>query len=198
MTIDTNDMLNSILESFSRIDHIKSEDIPNIELYMDQITTFMDAQLQASKRYPDDKILTKTMINNYTKSSLLPPPEKKKYSKEHILLLIFIYYFKSILSIKDIQMLLDPIVDKYFKGKEKLDLEGIYNEVFSMEKEQVEHLKEDIILKYKLSQTTFSESNDKEKEFLHLFSFICLLSFDVYLKKQLIETLLDQLPENGK
>ena len=65
MTINTNDMLNSILESISRIDYIHPGDIPNIDLYMDQVTTFMDAQLASTKRYDEDKILTKTMINNY-------------------------------------------------------------------------------------------------------------------------------------
>ena len=78
MTIDTNDILNSILESLSRIDYIRPEEIPNIDLYMDQVTTFMDTQLAATKRYDEDKILTKTMINNYTKNNLLPPPLKKK------------------------------------------------------------------------------------------------------------------------
>ena len=62
MTIDAKDLLNSILSSLSRIDYIRPESIPNIDLYMDQITTFMDTQLAASKRHPDDKILTKTMI----------------------------------------------------------------------------------------------------------------------------------------
>ena len=71
MTIDTNDMLNSILDSLSRIDYIKPGDIPNIPLYMDQVTTFMDAQLSSSRRYESDKILTKTMINNYAKNDLL-------------------------------------------------------------------------------------------------------------------------------
>ena len=60
MTINTNDMLNSILESISRIDYIHPEDIPNIDLYMDQVTTFMDAQLASTKRYHEDKILTKS------------------------------------------------------------------------------------------------------------------------------------------
>ena len=95
MTIDTNDLLNSILESISRIDYVKSIDIPNIDLYMDQVTTFMDKQMASSKRYEDDKVLTKTMINNYAKNNLLPSPEKKKYTKEHLLVLTFIYYFKS-------------------------------------------------------------------------------------------------------
>ena len=65
MTIDTKDMLGSIMSSLSRIDYIKPSDIPGIDLYMDQVTTFMDAHLAASKRHPEDKILTKTMINNY-------------------------------------------------------------------------------------------------------------------------------------
>ena len=64
MTVDTNDILNSILESLSRIDYIRPEEIPNIDLYMDQVTTFMDTQLASTKRYDEDKILTKTMINN--------------------------------------------------------------------------------------------------------------------------------------
>lgn len=193
MTIDTSDLLNSILQSLSRIDYIKPGDIPNIPLYMDQVTTFMDAQLASSKRYESDKILTKTMINNYAKNDLLPPPIKKKYSKEHLLLLVFIYYFKNLLSITDIQTLLKPITDKYFKSSDALSLEDIYNEVFRMEKSQVDVLKQDITDRYCLSQETFSDVPEEEREFLKTFSFICLLSFDVYVKKQIIENLLDQM-----
>ena len=112
MTIDTKDILNSILASISRIDYIKLEEIPGIPLYMDQVTTFMEEHLSSSKRYPEDKVLTKTMINNYAKNHLLPPPVKKKYSKEHILMLTFIYYFKNIMSISDIQVLLGSLLPK--------------------------------------------------------------------------------------
>lgn len=187
-------MLNSILSSFSRIDYVKPDDIPNIDLYMDQVTTFMDAQLQASKRYPDDKILTKTMINNYAKNNLLPPPIKKKYSKEHLLVLIFIYYFKNLLSIKDIETLIKPLTDKYFKNDENFDLTAIYNEVFHMEEGLTEALKEDIQKMYATSCDTFKEADEEDRSYLQLFSFICTLSFDVYVKKQLIEKLIDQLP----
>lgn len=188
-------MLNSILESLSRIDYIKPEDVPNIDLYMDQVTTFMDARLKASKRYPEDKILTKTMINNYAKNNLLPPPVKKKYSKEHVLVLIFIYYFKNILSIKDIESLLKPITDKYFDTEESLDLESVYKEVFHLEKERIQSLKEDIKKMYDTSNDTFADVEENDRDFLQLFSFICALSFDVYVKKQLIEKLIDQLPD---
>lgn len=114
MTINIEDLLNSIIESLDRIEYIKAEDIPDIDLYMDQVTTFMESHLRDSTRNPrNDKILTKTMINNYAKNDLLPPPVKKKYSKDHVLLLIFIYYYKGILSISDIQELLRPIKEDF-------------------------------------------------------------------------------------
>ena len=191
MTIDSKDMLNSILSSISNIDYVKTKDIPNINLYMDQVTTFMEEQFASTKRYETDKILTKTMINNYAKNKLLPPPEKKRYSKEHVLMLIFIYYFKNILSINDIQTLLTPIVQKYFKSMTEKDMTYIYNEVFSMEKDQIESLKKDLLRKYKTAQGTFGDADEEDQEILKRFSFICLLSFDVYVKKMMIEHLID-------
>ena len=196
MKLDKDDMLKSILDHISGLDYIKTADIPNIELYMDQVTTFMDSQMASSKRYPDDKILTKTMINNYAKNHLLPSPNKKKYSKEHVLMLIFIYYFKSFLSISDIQALLTPLADRYFQKEEGLNVEDLYNEVFGMEKEQVEYLKKDLMEKYQTASQSFAEAEEKDREFLTMFSFICLLSFDVYMKKQLIESIIDSFPSD--
>ena len=143
MTIDTKDMLNSILQSISRIDYVKPQDIPNIDLYMDQVTTFMESQLGSTRRHGEDKILTKTMINNYAKNNLLPPPVKKKYSKEHVLVLIFIYYFKNILSIRDIETLLAPLTEKYFHNGEAFDITSVYEEVCSLEKSRIDQLAKD-------------------------------------------------------
>ena len=123
MTVDTSDMLKSIFDTFSGLDYIRPEDIPNIDLYMDQVTTFMEEHLKKTRRHPGDKILTKTMINNYAKNDLLPPPTKKKYSREHMLVLIFIYYFKNLLSITDIQALLKPLTEKYFKNDKDFGME---------------------------------------------------------------------------
>lgn len=192
MTIDKDDLLNSILDSLGRIQYIKSADIPNIDLYMDQVTTFMESKLKNTSRNPEaDKILTKTMINNYAKNDLLPPPVKKKYSKEHVLMLIFIYYYKSILSINDIQTLLKPISERYFQAGEGLNLSDVYEEIFSLEKNQVESMKKDILEKFEISRETFKDAPSEDQEFLQLFSFIGLLSFDVYVKKLLIEKMVD-------
>lgn len=191
MTINKDDLLNSIVESLERIQHIKLEDIPNIDLYMDQVTTFMDKKLKSTARHPEeDKILTKTMINNYAKNDLLPPPVKKKYSREHVLQLIFIYYYKGILSISDIQTLLNPLTERFFHN-EDFNLGDVYSEVFGLEKRHVDILKEDVIGKYNAAHETFKEAPEDSQVFLQMFSFICMLSFDVYVKKLLIEKMVD-------
>ena len=194
MTIDTKDFLNSILASLSRIDYVKPEDLPNIDLYMDQVTTFMEEHLAYSKRYKDDKILTKTMINNYAKNNLLPSPEKKRYTREHMLMLIFIYYFKNILSIKDIETVLAPLTEKYFPDGSSFELADIYKEVCKIEKEQLDSIKENVTATYKKSAETFTHlAEGEDKEILQQFAFICSLSFDVYIKKMIIERIIDDL-----
>lgn len=191
--MDTKQFLSEILEELKAIGYVKPEDLPNIDLYMDQITTFMDSQLAHSKRHEDDKILTKTMINNYAKNNLLPPPEKKKYTKEHVLMLIFIYYFKSILSISDIQSILNPISEKYFgKDKEGLSLEDIYREVFSLEHQETQNIMKDLAKKFSTAMKTFPDVDDENAEMLRTFSLICMLSYDVYIKKNIIERIIDQ------
>ena len=186
--------LERIIGRLKSIDYIKPSDIPNIDLYMDQVTTFMDEHLMSLKRHEEDKMLTKTMINNYTKNNLLPSPNKKKYSKDHMLLLIFIYYFKNILSISDIQEIIHPLAERYYDGKEELSLEDIYLEVFSMEKDLIAAMTKDILKKYQVSKGTFEQEEDPQKrKFLTDFSFICTLCFDVYVKKTIIENLLDYI-----
>ena len=69
---------------------LRPEEIPAIDLYLDQITSLAAEKRREGSVHYRDRELTKTMINNYTKNDLLPPPVKKKYSKEHMLLLIFI------------------------------------------------------------------------------------------------------------
>lgn len=192
MLFDKEDMLNSILNSLSHLDYIKSTDIPNIDLYMDQVTTFMDEHLGSSKRHSEDKVLTKTMINNYAKNRLLPPPVKKKYSKEHLLVLIFIYYFKGFLSFQDIQAILNPLTERFFQADSDYSIERIYKEVFEMGKSEIQMIQNDVQRMYHTASETFADAPEEDKEFLHTFSMICLLSFDVYMKKQLIEQIIDQ------
>lgn len=194
MNIDTHDLLNSIMKSFDTLQYIHPEDIPDIDLYMDQVTTFMEQRLRSTARNPeDDKILTKTMINNYAKNKLIPSPEKKKYTSEHMLLLIFIYYFKGIMSINDIQTLMGPLTEKYFDGEGGSKLADIYEEIVRLEMGEMDQTKKDVIRKFHAAGKTFENAEGENQELLQLFSFICELSFDVYLKKLLIEKMIDDM-----
>lgn len=194
MNRENTEFLMDVLKKLSKINYIKPGDVPNINLYMDQVTTFMDEHLSDSKRHEDDKILTKTMINNYTKNDLLPPPVKKKYSKDHLYMLAFIYYFKNILCINDIQKLLHPLTENFFEAEADAvtDLDHIYKGVYDMCKSQIGNLSKDVINKAKLADSTLADMADsEEKDFLQLFYLVSVLSFDVYLKKNLIESLID-------
>lgn len=198
MTIDNDDLLNSVIASLGRINAISLDDIPNIDLYMDQLTTFMDERLKRSTRHPDtDKILTKTMINNYAKNDLLPPPIRKKYSKDHIILLIFIYYLKNILSISDIQTLLEPLKERFHVSDDELNLGGIYEQAFELQEGELDPVVEDLKRKYEKSLETFDDAgiSEDEKKRMQMFSFIILLSYDVYVKKLLIEKIIDNTME---
>ena len=188
---DVREFLENLLNDLRTIGYIKPQDIPNINLYMDQVTTFMEEQLEVCKRHESDKILTKTMINNYSKNNLLPPPEKKKYSKEHVIMLLFIYYFKSMLSINDIQSILNPLKENYFGNENGPNMLDIYEEIFQLEREESKKVLKDLGKKYRTAQNTFSDFPEEQQKYLHAFSFICMLSYDVYFKKMLIEQIID-------
>ena len=186
--------INEFTEYIQKQHPVAASKMPNIDLYMDQVTTFMEEHLEHCKRYPEDKILTKTMINNYAKNHLLPPPDKKKYSKDHMLFLVFIYYFKNILSISDIQTLLTPMTERYFKNDSGKDMTWLYNEIMAKEPLQSERVATEISQLSEDAKTFFSDAPVEEQEYLQLLSIIALLSYDVYQKKQLIEKLIDSYP----
>ena len=146
----------TLLKRLAKLNYIKPGEVPNIDLYMDQVTTFMDEHLSDCKRREDDKILTKTMINNYTKNNLLPPPVKKKYSKEHLYVLTFIYYFKNLLSISDIQTLLNPLTEQFFEGNDTGSLDDIYKQIYNLCKGEISGISKDVLEKAHLSEEAFS------------------------------------------
>lgn len=185
--------LREILDTLHSLDYIRPDSVPDIDLYMDQITTFMDRELAASKRHPDDKVLTKTMINNYTKNDLLPPPKNKKYSKEQLLILIFIYYMKSFLSIGDIEKIIRPLTERFYGSEGSPNLEKIYSDIYDMEYEQTDAEAKEILEMYLKAQKTFpdAECSDEDRDVLHTFSFLCMLSFDIYVKKRIVEKIVD-------
>ena len=186
------ELLDELMNTVDQLTYVRPEEIPSVDLYMDQVLGFInDRMLHLTRNPKEDKIFTKTMINNYAKTKILPSPVKKKYSKDHMLLLLLIYYFKGVLSVGDTGELLGKITEKFFGGKDDFGLEDIYMEVFSLEEHQIQVLRKDIMEKFQIAEETFEEAPEESQEFLKTFAFICLLSFDVFVKKLMIEKLVD-------
>lgn len=211
MSKQSDEMQRELEEIFDTFPHIHTADIPGIDLYMDQVTTFLQENLRGLSRDPDgDKFLTKTMINNYVKNKVLFPPVKKKYNRDHIMLLIVIYYMKSFLSIGDIRSILGPIMDRYAEipidrrketadrrkeqgehGEDSLRIRDIYESVFSDIEAELPRIREDMEESIQFASERFSDLPVEEREELQRFSLICRLSAEVYMRKIFIEKLLD-------
>ena len=85
------------------------DDLPQVDLYMDQVIQLFEGVYGETLRNSAEKVLTKTMINNYSKGKLLFPIKNKKYTNDHLILMSLIYQLKGGLSITDIKTSLDEI-----------------------------------------------------------------------------------------
>ena len=188
------EFIEEVANRIRSLDYIKIDDIPEIDLYMDQVIKFMDDHFASLKRYEGDKMLTKAMINNYTKNRLLPPPEKKKYGQDHMLILIFIYYFKNVLSIKDINSILTPLTENFFEEKDRdVLLRDIYNEVFEVCRGATTDISRSVLKAFDRAKGSFEGEDDEEKKkYLTNFAFIASLCFDVHVKKTIVENMIDR------
>ena len=108
-------------------------------------------------------------------------------------MLILIYYFKNVISFRDIEQLFSPISEHHFSHGSSPELEELYNEIFSLEKGQRKRLQEDVMAKFDAASQTFKDYDCEDREYLQLFAFISELAFDVYLKKQMLEHMVDEL-----
>lgn len=165
---DLDEQILELAENVSFYNEIKLSDIPDIELYMDQVTSFIDSKLSNFKRNKEDLVLTKTMINNYTKVGILAPPVKKKYNVENMILLIWIYHMKQTLSINDIGYLLKPFVNLDDKENTKLKLADLYNKFLKIQNKVSNNFYEDVKEKIDIIETSeeYKNINDDEKKFL--------------------------------
>ena len=88
---------------------LRAAEIPAIDLYVDQITSLTSDKLKEGAERFHDRVLTKTMINNYSKDGLISPIKGKKYSKEQILQMLLVYSMKNTLSIGEIKQILQGV-----------------------------------------------------------------------------------------
>lgn len=189
--------IEDLLEFIKSRDYVYSTDIPNIDLYMDQVTTFMDDHLGLFKRSEEEKILTKTMINNYSKCEILPPTSRKKYSHEHMILLLFVYYFKNILSIPDIKTLLDPVKDIIMRPDSPVSIEEFLDRIMDTQKTHYSSMAEQINRTMAIGKDLFPEYTGDDKEKLSIFASAYLLNIQATVQKHMATQLIDNYLKNS-
>jgi len=184
------DSLEKLIDNLALTDQIKLSDIPEMALYMDQLLTFLDSKLLSYKRDEEDKLLTKTMINNYTKIGLIPKPINKKYNKYHSILLILIYNLKNVLSISDIQSLFTPILNNIdIPDDDVIPLEEIYSTFLELKQDEYEEFTNTFNEKHNTIKG--KTQNTTDEQLAELFLTVIMLVAQANASKRLAEKIID-------
>ena len=182
--------MKDILDKLILENGIELDEFPELDLYMDQVIQLFENTMSPLKRNEEEKILTKTMINNYAKGKLLFPINNKKYSKEHLILMAFIYNLKGSLSINDIKSSLDNIIEKYNEDNE-YPLRELYCSYLKNSKEDTNEFKESVDKKINKIQNDvdnkYSSDADYEKKFLLLCSLVNMSNMYRRMSEKLID-----------
>lgn len=171
-----------ITETFMDEDIIP-EKIPNIDLYMDQIITIFDENLKENKRFEDDKLLTKTMINNYSKEGVIKPIKGKKYTREHIIQMLMVYNMKNTLTIQEIKRVISSVYqDEFFTAE---NLEECYRQFLTFKQIERDTVPQAIREMFKQSPINLEEKSDL------LVLLLSMSAMSMYMKR-MAENIIDR------
>ncbi|QOY35481.1 DUF1836 domain-containing protein [Anaerobacillus isosaccharinicus] len=170
---------------------ITLDHIPNIDLYMDQIIQLFENTYGETKRNDTDKVMTKTMINNYAKAKVFFPIKNKKYSKEHLILISMIYHLKGALSINDIKTTLEGINEKTVN--KDIDLEAFYNSYLQLSEKNVESFKAEVNFQASEVKKEVANLEVEDQDYLEKVMLISTLVSTSNLYRKLAEKLIDEL-----
>ncbi|CAM2852350.1 DUF1836 domain-containing protein [Hathewaya histolytica] len=184
--------MKELIENLNIKENILLNDIPEIDLYMDQVIQLFEQKFSKNLRNDDDKVLTKTMINNYAKGKLFMPVKNKKYTKEHLILISLIYQLKGVLSIRDIKDSLEPMVTKINKG-EPCDLREVYSKYLNLYDKNVDHFYEDIDKCMDDVENMQKEINHHDKDYIGEILLLTSLVTMSNLYKRVAESVLDNI-----
>jgi DNA-binding transcriptional MerR regulator len=187
----------NIIKEIEENESLMPDEIPDMPLYMEQLTTYFDNRHKLLKRTEDEKILTKSMINNYTKEGLLMAPVRKKYESRHIILLSLIYSLKNILSLQDIKSLLAPVLNSIETEEDDIiKLDEIYKNYLEIKRKECKDLQNEVNNSVDRIRKKTKDLSGKNKEKAELFLFVLGLIAKANVQKRLAEKVLDKYFNN--
>ncbi|WP_077320091.1 DUF1836 domain-containing protein [Virgibacillus proomii] len=187
--------VNEYLNNLQLHSQLPIEEIPNLDLYMDQVIQLFESKFGILKRDDDEKVLTKTMINNYAKGKLFFPIKNKKYTKDHLMLISMIYQLKGALSINDVKTTLYKLNKMIVE--DKFDLAKLYESYVQLADDSMKQLRSEIKqLVEDVEQhieTLDSNNTDYLQEFLLVASFVNMSNY----YRRAAEKIVDQIAQRN-
>ncbi|MGB3260691.1 DUF1836 domain-containing protein [Paenisporosarcina sp.] len=184
-----------LLQKLSLDKNISLQEMPDIDLYMDQVIQLFDHTFKSTKRNDDEKVLTKTMINNYAKAKLFIPIKNKKYSKKHLILISLIYQLKGALSINDIKSTLDGLNSKL--TNEDFELEKFYTSYLAIQQGNASDFESEFEKRALDVHKEVAKMEDREAEKLEKILLITSLVNISNSYRKAAELLIDELKEES-
>lgn len=182
--------MEAYIKSLGLDKHIQLDEVPKIDLYMDQVIQLFETKYKETVRNDKEKVLTKTMVNNYGKDKLFFPIEKKKYTQNHILLIDMIYHLKGALSIPDIKLTLSEANDRIVQ--DDLDFQGVYQTYLQICEKQLVQFEEEVRQKTVLVQTEASKVSGDDTYTQRLLAILSFVEMSNIYRK-LAEKMIDEL-----
>ncbi|GGJ90316.1 hypothetical protein GCM10007063_11160 [Lentibacillus kapialis] len=187
--------MEELAESLHLNSHLSLQDIPDINLYMDQVIQLFERQFAETKRNDDEKVLTKTMINNYAKGKLFFPIENKKYTKDHLILISMIYQMKGALSISDVKTTLGRLNEKVTDDA-AFDLQAFYDCYLQMVENSAEKFKADLNSQSDELIESIQKLDDQDEDYLEQLLLIALFTNMSNYYRRAAEKMVDDISTN--
>lgn len=187
------DNIQKIIDKLSLETNMSLHEMPDIDLYMDQVIQLFDNTFKNTKRSDKEKILTKTMINNYAKGKLFIPIKNKKYSKEHLILISLVYQLKGALSMNDIKVTLTSINNKL--TNEDFEMEKFYTSVLAIQQRNALDFKQEFKKRADDVHNEIDKMNDYDVKKLEKILLIASLVNISNSYRKAAEMLIDELKE---
>lgn len=150
--------INAWMKAFSDYELPAFIHLPDLDLYMDQVISYIEKKLELFSVNDTDKVITSFMINNYVKAELVKPPVGKKYSREQIGYFFAICAVKQILSMQEIKLLFN-MDEKVSPDKDKL-----YEFFRQVQSDNIKHASKAVQAKIDIITRRYQDESQRNKE----------------------------------
>jgi hypothetical protein len=139
--------LKQIMDDFCAESVIGPDAFPSMELYADQVASFLSDRLcvyAGAGPGKADPVITKAGIANNIKRGALPRPIKKKYTRDHVVIMAMLFYMKNAFQPGEPERIMRPFTDNHASAfDDKIDFHRLYAAIAPiLEKERARQSRE--------------------------------------------------------